>query len=56
MQIREQADGGLPTVVQDPAGDIAGLYRDAARHLAARLWGLEARAEADMPEIRITDD
>ncbi|NIP13241.1 MAG: iron-sulfur cluster carrier protein ApbC [Pseudomonadales bacterium] len=56
MQIREQADGGLPTVVQDPSGDIAGLYREAARHLAARLWGLEARAEADMPEIRITDD
>jgi ATP-binding protein involved in chromosome partitioning len=56
MQIREQADGGLPTVVQDPSGDIAGLYREAARHLAARLWGMEARADADMPEIRITDD
>lgn len=56
MQIREQADGGLPTVAQDPAGDIAGLYRDAARHLAARLWGMEARAGADVPEIRITDD
>lgn len=56
MQIREQADGGLPTVVQDPTGEIAGLYREAARHLAARLWGIEARANADMPEIRITDD
>jgi ATP-binding protein involved in chromosome partitioning len=56
MQIREQADGGLPTVVQDPTGEIAGLYREAARHLAARLWGIEARADADMPEIRITDD
>jgi ATP-binding protein involved in chromosome partitioning len=56
MQIREQADGGLPTVEQDPTGEIAGLYREAARHLAARLWGIEARADADMPEIRITDD
>jgi ATP-binding protein involved in chromosome partitioning len=56
MAIREQADGGLPTVVQDPQGDIAQLYRDAARHLAARIWRLEAQPDADMPQIRMADD
>lgn len=35
--IREQADSGRPTVLADPQGAEAGLYRDAARRLAARL-------------------
>ncbi|MDH3644933.1 MAG: MRP family ATP-binding protein, partial [Gammaproteobacteria bacterium] len=49
-----QADGGLPTVVQDPDGEVAGIYRDAARHLAARIWRLDAEPEA--PQIRMADD
>ncbi len=56
MEIREQADGGLPTVVKDPEGDIAQIYRDAARHLAARIWRLEAQPDVDMPQIRMADD
>ncbi|MCZ6709186.1 MAG: iron-sulfur cluster carrier protein ApbC [Gammaproteobacteria bacterium] len=56
MEIREQADGGLPTVVHDPQGDIAQIYRDAARHLAAQVWRLEAQPDADMPQIKIADD
>jgi ATP-binding protein involved in chromosome partitioning len=39
MEIREQADGGTPTVLADKEGPIALIYRDAARHMAARLWG-----------------
>ncbi|MDH3643777.1 MAG: iron-sulfur cluster carrier protein ApbC [Gammaproteobacteria bacterium] len=54
MEIREQADGGLPTVVQDPDGEIARIYRDAARHLAARIWRQDAEPEA--PLIRMADD
>ncbi len=38
MEIREQADGGAPTVVADPESAISLIYRDAARHMAARLW------------------
>jgi ATP-binding protein involved in chromosome partitioning len=42
MEIREQADGGTPTVLADKEGPIALIYRDAARHLAARLWAASA--------------
>ena len=52
MQIREQADGGTPTVKSDPDSSIAELYRDAARHLAARLW----QGEQSTPTIRMVDD
>ncbi len=35
--IRENADGGRPTVVADPDGRLAGNYREIARKLAAKL-------------------
>lgn len=35
--IREQADAGKPTVVAEPAGEIAQLYRGIARRLAGKL-------------------
>ncbi|MFP1682905.1 iron-sulfur cluster carrier protein ApbC [Alloalcanivorax sp. C16-1] len=37
LRIREQADGGTPTVVAEPDSAEARLYRDTARRLAARL-------------------
>ncbi len=37
IRIREQADGGKPTVVADPDGDIAASYRDIARRVTAKL-------------------
>lgn len=37
LSIREQADGGEPTVATAADTAEAGLYRDAARHLAGRL-------------------
>lgn len=52
LTIREQADGGNPTVAADPDGTIAGSYRDAARHLAARLWAQQAQA----PVISMSDE
>jgi ATP-binding protein involved in chromosome partitioning len=52
IEIREQADGGEPSVQAEPDGDVALLYRDAARHLAARLWAQDAQA----PQISIADD
>lgn len=54
LSIREQADGGNPTVAADPEGNIAGIYRDAARHLAARLWGQQSQAPG--PVISMSDD
>ena len=52
-QIREQADGGTPTVATDPDGVTGRLYRDTARHMAARLWKMDAPAQ---PVIGMSDD
>lgn len=53
MRIREDADGGHPTVVADPAGRIAQIYRDIARRVAAKL-SLRARDyAAKFPNIVI---
>src|SRR5689334_12124580 len=37
IRIREQADSGKPTVVFDPEGPVAKIYRDIARKIAARI-------------------
>lgn len=37
LQIREQADGGKPTVIAEPDGAIANAYRLTARRMAASL-------------------
>ena len=37
IRIREQADSGRPTVVSDPDGEVAKIYRDIARKVAARI-------------------
>ncbi len=42
IRIREETDGGRPTVVAEPDSRIAGLYREIARRAAARL-SLQAR-------------
>ena len=52
MSIREQADGGHPTVKAEPDSIISELYRDAARNMAARLWGNQGTT----PTITMVDD
>jgi ATP-binding protein involved in chromosome partitioning len=37
IRIREQADSGRPTVVSDPDGAVAKIYREIARKVAARI-------------------
>ncbi|MEW6353854.1 MAG: iron-sulfur cluster carrier protein ApbC [Pseudomonadota bacterium] len=37
ISIRENADGGHPSVVAEPDGRIAAIYRDIARRIAAKL-------------------
>jgi ATP-binding protein involved in chromosome partitioning len=37
IRIREQADGGNPTVVAMPESDLAARYREIARNTAGRL-------------------
>ncbi len=55
IRIREQADGGTPTVAAMPDSDIALRYRDIARRCAARL-ALQARNKSiQFPKIVIRE-
>lgn len=56
IHIREQTDGGKPTVVADPIGANALLYRDIARRIMAKL-ALQGRNESGkFPTIVIKND
>jgi ATP-binding protein involved in chromosome partitioning len=55
LSIREQADSGRPSVAAEPDGQVSLIYRDAARHMAARLWANLAAATSP-PTISIEDD
>jgi ATP-binding protein involved in chromosome partitioning len=53
IRIREQADGGKPTVAADPTGKVAAAYREIARKTAAHL-SLHARSKSiQFPKIVI---
>ncbi|PVZ16305.1 MULTISPECIES: iron-sulfur cluster carrier protein ApbC [unclassified Pseudomonas] len=55
MTIREQADGGRPTVIAEPESLIAMTYQQLARHVGARIVRQAATAPA-MPTITVSDD
>jgi ATP-binding protein involved in chromosome partitioning len=55
MLIREQADGGKPTVIAEPDSQIAMVYQELARHVGARIVLQEAQSQA-MPNITVSDD
>jgi ATP-binding protein involved in chromosome partitioning len=54
IRIREETDGGRPTVVVDPTGSIGRAYVDTARRTAARL-SLTAAAGPSFPKISVED-
>ena len=54
IRIREQADGGKPTVAADPESDLAKRYRDIARKAATRL--VSGAPAGTFPTIEITED
>lgn len=51
IRIREQADGGKPTVVADPGGPITTIYRTIAQKVGAKL--LLAKKTSKFPKIVI---
>ncbi|MFS2158040.1 iron-sulfur cluster carrier protein ApbC [Pseudomonas sp. Pseusp122] len=55
MLIREQADGGKPTVIAEPESQIAMVYQELARQVGARLVLQDATRQA-MPSISVSDD
>ena len=53
IRIREQADGGAPTVIAEPDSDLAQRYRQIARNAAARLSEQSRSKAFGMPKIVI---
>jgi len=53
IRIREQADGGTPTVAAIPDSDIAARYREIARNAAARLALRARNKQIQFPKIVI---
>ena len=56
IRIREQADSGKPTVVADPEGPIAAIYRDIARKVAARISRAAEDRTSVFPKIVIQNN
>ncbi len=54
MQIRLQADNGKPTVMADPDGTIAAIYKDVARQVAVRIAGKAKDFSAKFPTITVS--
>jgi ATP-binding protein involved in chromosome partitioning len=54
IRIREETDGGRPTVVADPDGPVGRAYLDMARRTAARL-SVAAAAGGAVPAITVED-
>lgn len=54
--IREHADSGSPTMIVEPDGDIANVYRSIARHAAARLAKKKKDYSAMFPSITIQNN
>jgi ATP-binding protein involved in chromosome partitioning len=51
IRIREQADGGTPTVVADPEGRVAAIYREIARKVAIRIAERAKDMSSKFPNI-----
>jgi ATP-binding protein involved in chromosome partitioning len=54
MSIREQADSGRPTVVSDPDGEIAAIYKAVARQVAVKIAQKAKDFSAKFPTITIS--
>ena len=56
MQIRVQADSGTPTVVADPEGEIAGIYKTVARQVAIKIAKQAKDFSSKFPSIKISKE
>ena len=54
LSIRQQADAGRPTVVAEPDGEIAGLYKSVARQVAVKVAQRAKDFSAKFPTITIS--
>ena len=56
MQIRVQADSGKPTVVADPDGEVAGIYKAVARQVAIKIAQRAKDFSSKFPTIKVSKD
>lgn len=56
IRIREQADSGRPTVVADPDGEVAGIYKTVARQVAVKIAARAKDFSGKFPNITISKD
>lgn len=53
LQIRELSDQGLPIVLADPEGEVAGMYKSIARQLGVRIASQAKEQSSKFPTIKI---
>ena len=56
IHIREQADSGRPTVVAEPDGEIAALYKAVARQVAVKIAEKAKDFSGKFPTIKVSKD
>ena len=56
MQIRVQADSGMPTVVADPDGEISSIYKAVARQVAIKIAARAKDFSSKFPSIKISKE
>jgi ATP-binding protein involved in chromosome partitioning len=56
IKIREQADGGKPTVVADPDSELAAIYKGVARQMAITIAGKAKDFSSKFPSIKISKE
>ncbi len=56
IRIRMQADSGKPTVVAEPDGEIAAIYKGVARQMAIKIAAKSKDFSAKFPSIKISKE
>jgi len=56
IKIRLQADSGKPTVVSDPDGELAAIYKAVARQVAIKIANKAKDFSSKFPSIKISKD
>jgi ATP-binding protein involved in chromosome partitioning len=56
IRIRQQADSGTPSVVAEPEGEAAGLYKDLARRVAVGIAEKAKDFSSRFPTITVSKD
>jgi ATP-binding protein involved in chromosome partitioning len=56
IRIRLQADSGKPTVVSEPDGEVAKIYKSVARHVAVKIAQKAKDFSTKFPTITVSKD